>query len=347
MIVPTRARPAGFSVLELMVAMTIGLAMLTAVWAMFGLFSRQQEADLARTSEAQIIRGLHQALSRDLMNVVPPNELATPVVPPAASPGDIALFPLPGMIAPGDVRSDEASDWASLEGTRTRLSLLVFADAIVRDSDPSSTKQRGYAESISNSIDEPYQRVEYIGPPGRDPASSDFLERRAAREESGASGLSRCERAAVAPAKERESWRADLAADQAHQLLDRRDQASSRAEVGMRTSPRCQETVAEIRSIKFQYFDGRTWSEDWNSRETKSLPVAVRIRLSLRKKHDGRGEPVDLDLEKRDLPVDDSTAEEQPSEFDHEFILLVSGDAGLPAAKPILADRPPLSSDPE
>lgn len=39
--------------------------------------------------------------------------------------------------------------------------------------------------------------------------------------------------------------------------------------------------VPEVTSLQFRYFDGRGWSDAWNSLERKSLPAAVEIQLQL------------------------------------------------------------------
>lgn len=40
----------------------------------------------------------------------------------------------------------------------------------------------------------------------------------------------------------------------------------------------------DIRDIKFEYYDGETWEEKWDSAESKKLPTAVRITLNVDKK---------------------------------------------------------------
>jgi hypothetical protein len=40
-------------------------------------------------------------------------------------------------------------------------------------------------------------------------------------------------------------------------------------------------SVPEVVSIQFRYFDGRGWTDAWNSLERKSLPAAVEIQLQL------------------------------------------------------------------
>ena len=40
----------------------------------------------------------------------------------------------------------------------------------------------------------------------------------------------------------------------------------------------------DIRDINFEYYDGKTWEEKWDSVESKKLPTAVRITLNMDKK---------------------------------------------------------------
>ena len=38
----------------------------------------------------------------------------------------------------------------------------------------------------------------------------------------------------------------------------------------------------EVSAIEFRYFDGSAWANSWDSTETRSLPMAVEINLSIR-----------------------------------------------------------------
>ncbi len=42
-----------------------------------------------------------------------------------------------------------------------------------------------------------------------------------------------------------------------------------------------QQWTLNIRSLKFEYYDGETWASDWDYSETKALPAAVKIMLEI------------------------------------------------------------------
>jgi prepilin-type N-terminal cleavage/methylation domain-containing protein len=61
--------------------------------------------------------------------------------------------------------------------------------------------------------------------------------------------------------------------------------------------------VPEVVSLQFRYFDGRGWSDTWNSLTRKALPAAVEIQLQLadlparRPGGVGQAEPSDMDMD--------------------------------------------------
>ncbi|MFO0260331.1 MAG: type II secretion system protein J, partial [Planctomycetota bacterium] len=138
----------GFTVLELIVALTLGLVLLSAVWTMFRLFLRHQEIESAQVERTQLVSSLHQLLSRDLLNVIPegregPQGSGTPAGAPAGAPAPalpieptnpLFLFPGGAMELPGLLPANanaEASAYtlpvSSLQGDSRRLELVVFA----------------------------------------------------------------------------------------------------------------------------------------------------------------------------------------------------------------------------
>ena len=44
--------------------------------------------------------------------------------------------------------------------------------------------------------------------------------------------------------------------------------------------------VPEVSAITFRYFDGATWTSQWNSIQRKALPVAVEVQLQLTQNSD-------------------------------------------------------------
>jgi prepilin-type N-terminal cleavage/methylation domain-containing protein len=137
----------GFTVLELIVALTLGLVLLSAVWTMFRLFLRHEEVETAQMEKLQIVSSLHQHLSQELLNLFPAGNTGPDAPTPTPSKGNLPLpgsptlgfpFPLPNQI--GGIRADEFLPQpdqvqqptlnlgaSSLVGDSTRLELTVFA----------------------------------------------------------------------------------------------------------------------------------------------------------------------------------------------------------------------------
>ena len=139
--------PKGFTVLELIVALTLGLVLLSAVWTMFRLFLRHEEVETAQMEKLQIVSSLHQHLSQELLNLFPAGNTGPDA--PTPTPPKVNL-PLPGSPTPGfpfslpnqfgGNRADEFLPQpdqvqqptldlgaSSLVGDSTRLELTVFA----------------------------------------------------------------------------------------------------------------------------------------------------------------------------------------------------------------------------
>lgn len=60
------------------------------------------------------------------------------------------------------------------------------------------------------------------------------------------------------------------------------DRAAKRfADEGGGTMPSYEMLAQEVKRIRFRYYDGESWSEDWDTNETKTMPVAIEIRISV------------------------------------------------------------------
>ena len=155
----------GFTVLELIVALTLGLVLLSAVWTMFRLFLRHQEIETAQVERTQIVSSLHHLLSHDLLNVIPegregpqgpapplpgspsisPVETLNPLLlfPGGASDIPVAEMPLPASSSPQGVTFTLPT--ISLQGNQQRLELVVFAgadEALDSPAQPSNSTRR-------------------------------------------------------------------------------------------------------------------------------------------------------------------------------------------------------------
>lgn len=137
----------GFTVLELIVALTLGLVLLSAVWTMFRLFLRHEEVETAQMEKLQIVSSLHQHLSQELLNLFPAGRTGPDAPAPTPPPVNLPSTgnPTPGFPFPlsnqfGGIRADEFLPQieqvrqptlnlaaSSLVGDSTRLDLTIFA----------------------------------------------------------------------------------------------------------------------------------------------------------------------------------------------------------------------------
>lgn len=348
-VVPGRVRlEAGFTVLELIVALTLSLVLMAAVWTMFNTMIRRQEVDTARTDRVQIVRGLHQILTRDLQQIVPPAATRQPDAGGVPIDEGIALFMQPSPF--GDVRrnsrnSNVAEGLVSLKGTRERLELTVLADTTEVVEADRSLPGDGGMESESSHPREggsgAYRSIVYHWRPF--PGSGDSLDDELVAPSDHVSevqGLfrqesSRADRAGAANQSERSdrSERTSRAHRTEPTFSRRNDQD---ADPSAETVTPEEEQVSEVIRCEFSYFDGRGWRESWNSTESLQLPRAVRVRLDLETRRDRReklaqradsssGSPVLAD-DSWPTPSDplfprSELETEQP--FDFEFLILL------------------------
>ncbi len=333
----TAALRTGFSILELVVAMTLGLVLMSAIWTMFSIFTKGQEIDRIQTEKSQLVRGLHQLLSRDLTNIVPQSsgsitggavkDRTTSSVSPLALsiPIDFDSFATTGSAN---------ADIGSFVGTVGHLQILVFDEGVASDSsDESSAATTSLSISPSTSVDWPYKSIVYrwesaTAPP--DARSTIPTTATSAEQSLGKPGLSRREsfygsRGEPSSNLDSVSRTASSAAGFGFQL----GSAGPSTQLSESTEQVIsEETVSEFSELTFEYFDGSDWRESWDSRETGTLPTAVRIGFNLRFEKTVRP-TARLDSELIDLPTGKSRPEnvDALNRFEQQFTIMVSRDS--------------------
>ena len=333
------SRRPGFSLLELVVAMALGMVLLSAIWAMFGIFTKRQEIDRSRTETTQLVRGLHQILSRDLGNIVPQasEALATKIESEAPA-FSYSVFPLQipiDLIKPAGTEEDDAAT-GSLVGTKSQLKILTFNDGTGEEhfatESNSTANQRAHNRRIV--VDWPFKTVEYrFESPVAKQAARDISRESEAIEDdvSGNAGMSRRETFTGSHADNSANLVATTGRQGAEDDLDSRDDARMTKGKPLQLAPRVQEqlvseeTVSEISNLVFAYYDGSRWQDEWNSRESGALPTAIRVRFSVRREKRSRSAEIEPKTRpepplrhSRSIDVDET----EP--FDHEFLFAVS-----------------------
>jgi len=312
-----RAAAKGFTVLELIVALTLGLVLLSAVWTMFRLFLRHQEIETAQVEKVQLVSSLHQHLSQELLNLFPggkPGPSAPASTPPKTniplppSPGLPFLLPdqLGGMgaeisLAEQTVEQTPTLDLSasSLVGNSDRLELTVFASADDSDLEPPSGKASPSASLIDQDKPprSPTKKItyEFVAPKDEFAPRDEFLleENLTSDQEEIDSqetrvGLWRRELVASTGSMEQTGSVRSPAPPETNggfsnnqslsRGISRRDQMES---LDLQNNSQIEEFAPEIIDLQFDYFDGRKWLSSWDSQKRNRLPVLVRVRFAI------------------------------------------------------------------
>ncbi len=332
-----RPSRAGLSLLELLVALTLGSVLLSAVWAMFSIFSRRLESDTFKAEETQLLRGVHQILSRDLGNVLPQSDVSIErgisIVP-----GTPQFSPQLSGLAIEMATRKGSGPRASFVGTPDRLVLQLFDDdpdllALIEPISQLGESKKGEPIHHHSSKIVIYSwqgsqkgRIGLDGP--NDPPI--FFPRKTA--EPLKPGLSRKEAySQVEPgndASEPGSFSRTMSPTPRLSKPYPGFYSNSAPVPARKDIVISDETIPEITRLDFAYYDGRLWRSNWNSRDGGNLPIAVRVRFDVEMKYvsdnpDVKG--LDRDMQAfRETMEDSSQPPGDDESWNQEFILIVS-----------------------
>jgi prepilin-type N-terminal cleavage/methylation domain-containing protein len=291
----------GLSLLELVVAMAIGSVLLSAVWSMFSMITMRHERETLKAEETQLVRSLHQMMSRDLARVVPQQANSGPGV--QSSSMSLPLF------APNSVGGAVGISWStgtvpSLRGTSDRLELVCFAEPSLEP--PQETQGERSNENSKRDV----------LPPSLATCSVVYIWEDDQRSESGAvaTGENRDER-------ERKRIR--------RPGLTRIEGGSDRHGAGLR--PGTEDTVREFYQAAIQYYDGNVWQTSWDSGVSGRLPVAIRLQFCLKMKYvaEDDSDPASAENSAEEDAFEPDVSDQLPAESDADacwrnFVLLVA-----------------------
>jgi prepilin-type N-terminal cleavage/methylation domain-containing protein len=283
----TNTRRRGFTLLELIIASSLVATLMLLVWSLFSVYSKLNDKGAKRATELQLVRSLMRQLRSDLHHArAAPLSNRDSFATTAEDANDGAVWgteaeradvvPLP----PG----------ARLLGSDTRLQLVLRAS---RRSEPSGVTAQTEANEFG--VPRAYEVVEYVWQPRPDflmsagdvRAEGDFQQSVAGVETDGnAAGLTR----RITPWFE---WINALANKTTYEspnslsVLPNPGDAvegftqSVRQPLRQEDPRRQEDTVPEVASLRFRYFDGSVWLGQWDSESAGRLPVAIEVAFDL------------------------------------------------------------------
>ncbi len=273
---PTRAsRRRGYTLVELLVAAAISIALMAGLWAMLSIYERLFSKGEATVEEAQLVRTLLEQISDDLQSAIPDSATGLPGATAAVRRFGLfgtsrslvvdVLQPVPAQIAP-PTTPDAATSLAAV-------------------------RQVPELHTVEYRLRKPADATQ-----AATPARSGLI-RRELDWETPATSLSTSPAPAAAAESSPSSPSLDAGAETAAA------ESPPAAQPSASEDPNAEDPnvvdFPEVIEIAFRYYDGAAWSEAWNSLDRKSLPAAVEVRLTL-------GDPAAPRTPSEEIPVADT-----------------------------------------
>jgi prepilin-type N-terminal cleavage/methylation domain-containing protein len=293
-------RCAGFSLLEVIVAMALATVLLGSVWSLFQILTRRQAIEHRQAESNQLIRSLHQRFTRDLNNLPAIDRRVASPLPPAIdqdSTNGGSLF-WPFSFFDGQTPEILSTSAAVLRGDQSTLTLAQFVEPIEWEHFHATTVESNQPASARRSPPLLKEVVYYLPrwPMSEDNRESDSLESHLdsesqslddndfgdeeparptlVREETLPNGLSSSAiQSAVSGTTEEDEF-----ADQQSTRPGMPNQEFLEQDLQENGATVQRETLEDISVAAFAYFDGMHWRKTWDTDLEQRLPVAIRFR---------------------------------------------------------------------
>lgn len=288
-------RRGAFTLVEVLLATVLAAMLLVALWSMLSMYSKVFEGGHARTEQSQLARILLEQITTDLQAVRQAPPTASPIRFFSPAPGELsasstptgpdvtgsdsllqnlltpAAAPVPRAIATASLRP------AGLFGTDTFLQIDVLQPAVIEpehefdDTVDTGAPARSRAEELKTVI---YSFEERRDPsrPSSEPIMH-LLRREMDWEQAHPSA-----RGGVRRVAERVS---PLVAAQPEPITDSPERADLSDAERLLEDDRTT-IVPEVIHFAMRYFDGTTFSDEWDSIARQGLPTAVEVTMQLR-----------------------------------------------------------------
>ena len=323
---PTRG---GFTLLEMLLTTLLTAVLMVGIWSLSTLYVALFESGRDQTQETQLVRSLEQQFSDDLLAAIQvPGKDASPSPAPTLTESTMSSETISTASSADETDADDsAADEFSrlafvtfttlprfgLIGTERSMQLTILRATpppleqdVVDETDevlePRAIVHAPELRVVLYSFEEPYEP----DPNDRRPPAG-LLRRELAWET--ARGLAGTDDESMfAESFFRNAASSPLAADGPELTAAEEEQLDDDEPVDEIVDESLT-LVPEVVAMEFRYFDGRTWSSQWDSRIQKTLPVAVEIAVEV------------MSAEELDELLDDSFLEdedEEPLDLDQE-----------------------------
>ncbi len=302
--------------LEIIVAITLAMVMLGAVWSLASLLSKRYDAQLRLAEQNQITRSIQQRLLQDLNSIVYLNQ--EPTWSTETSRKDVNnFFPLPNLFWPERLLESDLSKPSmapAVTGNETELTFSIHTDSWEIAWNEYQRQTRTLAGDSSEMFLSPapslVRRVRYAlvraEPSPESPAAGlDDADPNEGEDDPPLIGLTREEWEETANAA---TWNRDSTGDDDRALVET-ETSRSKTAVGEanrqieRPAIHRLERIEEIANLRFRYFDGERWHRSWDSLQEGRLPCAILFQFSfVPKKSKSLKETPDEQLESVTFP---------------------------------------------
>ena len=318
----SKADRRGFTIMELLLASMLTAILMAGLWGLLSIYERLFMSGETRTEQAQLVRSVMDQLAADLTRAIADNAASS-----SGGTAAVRRFGLFGASRAFQVDVLQAPPIESIAG--------FLGDDVDRPG-------RGrFAEKIPElrTVQWQFETADGEGRRGRR-SWSGLIRRELDWETPGAKG-----------GGTRASRR--IAGNSTKSRLSRQSPAVGSFQDGRLEPDSDDESilrVPEVVGVEFRYFDGRGWSDEWNSLTRKSLPMAVEVVLHVKRAAPavGLSEPAPQEEE---TPAADSLTEppdrsEEDAGESHRLLVYL-GSTSLArrteSEKPSVAGPPPLA----
>ncbi len=287
----------GFSLLEVIVAMTLATVLLGAVWTLFQILTKRQAIEIRQAETNQMRRSLHQRLTRDLNNLPAIDRRAAMSLPPVFDPESMPGGRLPWPYNVLETAPHNSTSMTVLRGSQSSLTLSQFLEpgewSTLNDQDDDTELGHQPTENPPLIKQVIYQLPTW--PQTSDGPTSANVESNSedvndiegdvaqqtttlVREEILAASSNDHNSIAEWSDARKDDYFSDNENVQNVNIIAARDGGPLNGEENASKLNSRRETLDDISVASFAYFDGRRWRSEWDSDLEKRLPVAIRFR---------------------------------------------------------------------